>query len=64
MSAQTVSDPRMREQLLGQRGAFVISPDAIARAIEQPPRQTPAGSSSAGRPSLGAAFSSEKRKTP
>jgi NADP-dependent 3-hydroxy acid dehydrogenase YdfG len=38
---QTVSDPEVREQLLQQRDAIAVSPDAIARAIafaiEQPP---------------------------
>jgi NADP-dependent 3-hydroxy acid dehydrogenase YdfG len=38
---QTVSDPEVREQLLKQRDAIAVSPDAIARAIafavEQPP---------------------------
>lgn len=38
---QTVSDPEVREQLLKQRDAMAVSPDAIARAIafaiEQPP---------------------------
>ena len=38
---QTVSDPQVREQLLKQRDAMAVSPDAIARAIafaiEQPP---------------------------
>ena len=38
---QTVSDPEVRDQLLKQRDAMAVSPDAIARAIafavEQPP---------------------------
>ena len=38
---QTVSDPQVRKQLLKQRDAMAVSPDAIARAIafaiEQPP---------------------------
>jgi NADP-dependent 3-hydroxy acid dehydrogenase YdfG len=38
---QTVSDPEVRDQLLRQRDAMAVSPDAIARAIafaiEQPP---------------------------
>jgi NADP-dependent 3-hydroxy acid dehydrogenase YdfG len=38
---QTVSDPQVRAQLLRQRDAMAVSPDAIARAIafaiEQPP---------------------------
>jgi NADP-dependent 3-hydroxy acid dehydrogenase YdfG len=38
---QTVSDSQVREQLLKQRDAMAVSPDAIARAIafsiEQPP---------------------------